>query len=171
MRLHSTEVASIKETEEFVIRDNTEHGRIAFTLQALPPDWDESAEEELPSPKPPRLGFEMNKKGRVMMDTDGERIEKFNEDDPTYLAALRDHYKLLAVKMILDAIVPGQIEFSAATKDDGLAEFYRSALVEMKQFGFSIGDIVALGKKVTNLSGLDDDDVKEFERVFSEAED
>lgn len=171
MKLTNYGAESIQETAEYVLRDGDEHGRIVLTLQALPPDYDETSEEELPSPKPEILGVEKDERGRVVMDDDGKPAKRYKDEDPDYRRAVAEHNKLQAVKMILDGIADGQLTFST-TKDEAsdAAEFYRTALVEMKQYGFSMGDFIRLVEAIAEVSSIGEEAVREAERVFSGAE-
>jgi len=170
MRLKNHEVQSIRETGQFVLRDDEEHGTIVLEIQALPPDFDEETEEQLPTPQPKRLGPERDKKGRVVLGTDGKPVIRYDESDSAYRESRREHTKLQAVKIVLDGVRPGQMEFSTAKPEGGdWPAFYRDALLEMKAFGFSLGDILDLVKAITNLSNIGEEEVKRAEEVFFEA--
>ena len=139
MRLkNNPEVQTIKQTEEFILRNTP---RITFEIQALPPDYDDSVEAELPSPEPKRLGIEKDGKGRAVLDSGGNTVMRYDTEDPDFRKANGRNQKLQAVKMFVDGVAPGQLEFTAKMGEDASA-FYAAVLSELKAFGFSMGDLL-----------------------------
>ena len=145
---------------------------IEWEIQALPPDYDDTTEAELPSPIPPRLGVETKgPKERPVLDADtGRPLIKYNETDPDYRKLVRETNKLQAIKMFLDGSVAGQVEFDSQLDMSDARLHYRAVLRELKEFGFSMGDVLTIVGRIATLSGLGEDEVKKAEAGFSEAE-
>ena len=72
--------------------------------------------------------------------------------------------------MLLDGSVAGQIVFEAQLDPADPKAYYRAVLLELKEFGFSMGDLLMLVKRIGALSGIGEDEVKKAEAGFSEAE-
>ena len=168
------DVTGIHQKEAVQLRDGQENGQalIEWEIQALPPDYDDTAEAELPTPRPKRLGIETSgPKDRPVLDPNsGRPLVKYNDTDPGYLKELRETNKLQAVKMLLDGSVAGQIVFEAQFDPADPKAYYRAVLLELKEFGFSMGDLLMLVKRIGALSGIGEDEVKSAEAVFSKAE-
>ena len=79
--------------------------KLALTFHQLPLNYDLGALKELPAPAE---------------DAD--------------MLAMRTHEKLSAIKLMLDSMEPGQMEFDA-TKDDPV-DYYGAVLDELSVFGF-----------------------------------
>lgn len=169
MRLTRYDVETIRSTETFILRPDADGlPEITIEIQSLPPDWDDEAERELPTPQPPHLGVDTDQKGRVRFNpTTGRPIQRYNEQDPKYQAALQATKKLQSVKMFLDGIAPGQLDFSASKDPDDAATYYRAVLAELKEFGITMGDLVRVTKAIGRLSGLTDEDMEAATAGFS----
>jgi hypothetical protein len=159
------ELEAIHQTETFTLREG-----VVLKLRALSPDYDDLLQEELPSPTPKRLGFE-KERGKVLTDANGKPVARYEDEDPAFLRASRENAKLGLVKMVLDGIEPGQLEVDATKDPNDPAAFYRVALKEMTAFGFNLGDIINLAKRIQELSGITDEEVKVAEEDFFGAED
>ncbi len=165
MRLkNNPEVTTIRQSEPFQLRDGLE-----IEIQALPPDYDDTVEAELPSPEATRLGIEKDAKGKAVLDDQGRTVMRYDTEDADYKKAVSRNGKLQAIKMFVDGIAPGQIDFEAKLEDDGPA-FYWAVLGELKAFGFSLGDLLEIVKAIGVLSGISDEDMKAAEADFIEAE-
>lgn len=164
------DVTGIHQSEVVQIRDGDQP--IEWAIQALPPDYDDTSEAELSTPRPRRLGIETSgPKNRPVIDPEtGRALVKYNDTDPGYLKDLRETNKLQAVKMLLDGSVPGQIEFDAQIDPENPKAYYRAVLQELKNFGFSMGDLLTLVQRIGTISGIGEDDVKSAEAGFSKAE-
>lgn len=165
MRLtHFEDVGTIHQSGEFTLRPG-----ITLQIRALSPDYDDILADELPSPEPPRLGIE-KEKGQPVIGQDGRPLIRYGEHDPKFKKEARRIAKLGLVKMILDGLEPGQIQFDADKDPDNPAAFYSMALKELTAFGFSLGDLVAMAREIQELSGITDSEVKIGEADFSGAE-
>lgn len=165
MRLtNNPEVTTIRQVEAYRLRDGIE-----IEIQALPPDYDDTAEAELPSPTATRLGIETDSKGRPVLDEKGRTTMRYDTEDADYKKAVSRNGKLQAIKMFVDGIAPEQIEFESTLGEDGPA-YYSAIQAELKAFGFSMGDLLGAVKAIGALSGISDEDMKVAEEDFTEAE-
>ena len=165
MRLsNNPEVSTIRQSEPFQLRPD-----LTIEIQALPPDYDDTVESELPSPEAKRLGIEKDSKGKAVLDDQGRTVMRYDTEDADYKKAVSRNGKLQAIKMLVDGLAPDQIDFEAELGEDAPA-FYRAVLAELKAFGFSMGDLLAVVKKIGVLSGISDEDMKAAESDFTEAE-
>ena len=165
MRLtNNPEVTTIRQVEVYHLRDGIE-----IEIQALPPDYDDTVEAELPSPVAARLGVETDGKGRPVLDDRGRTIMRYDVEDADYKKAVSRNGKLQAIKMFVDGLGPGQIAWEATLDNDGPA-FYNAVQAELKAFGFSMGDLLGAVKAIGVLSGISDEDMKAAEEDFTRAE-
>lgn len=143
---------------------------ITLTVRSLPPDYGEKTEELLPSPTPPRLGPEMVN-GRVVRDEDNRPLIKYDEHNPEYRKELRETNQLQSVKMILDGLMPGQIEFETpGSPEEDARAFYRGIRDEMTAFGFGLGDHLRLVEEIARVSNIDERDLEGATAGFFEKE-
>ena len=165
MRLtNNPEVTTIRQVEAYRLRDDIE-----IKIQALPPDYDDTAEAELPSPTAKRLGIEKDGKGKAVLDDKGRTVMRYDTEDPDYMRAVSRNGKLQAIRMFVDGIAPGQIDYESTLGEDGPA-YYSAIQAELKAFGFSMGDLLGAVKAIGALSGISDEDMKVAEDDFTEAE-
>ena len=165
MRLTNYDVGSIRQVEDFQLRPD-----MTIQIQALSADYDDMVESELPSPQPERLGVEKDGKGNPVLDADQKPIIRYKDDDPDYLKAASQNGKLHAIYLLVEGIVPGQLEFEAQKDPDNRRAYYEAVLVELKDFGFSMGDLLKVVRAVSKLSGITEEDIKVAEKGFSQAE-
>jgi hypothetical protein len=133
---------------------------ITLTLHALPSDYADEAEREIPSPRPERLGVLKDRKGRLEKDERGRPVIQYAEDKPEYLAALQEAQQLQAIKMIADALDPAEVEFGVQKNGQLPKQYYEAVRREMVAFGFSVGDLVELVKAVAEVSNLREEDLE-----------
>jgi hypothetical protein len=101
----------------------TVNGNIPLTFRSMPLTWDLECERELPSP-----------------------------DDPDDKHAVAICNRMQAVKLMLDSLEPGQIEFETKRSDHpSPAEYYEAVLAEMSSFGFSMDDIRDINVGISRL--------------------
>lgn len=145
---------------------------IELTLEALPPDWDDEVERELPSPNPPRVGVEKKSSGRPVFDPDtGRPVPRYDEHDEGFLRERREINKLQSVKMVVDGLADGEVAFDATFDPNNPRDYYRDVLREMKEFGFGMGDLVTVIEEIGELSGISEDELDRAKRDFFETED
>ena len=164
MRLTNYDATSIRQVEDYELRPG-----MKIQIQALAPDYDDTVEIELPSPQPERLGVEKDGKGNPVLDSDNKPIIRYKDDDPEYLKAASRMGKLHAIYLLVQGVVPGQLAFEAK-RDGDLPAYYHQVLIELREFGFSMGDLLGLVKAISKLSGITSEDIKAAEADFSEAE-
>lgn len=133
-------------------------GPIRLTVYALPPDYPEQAERELPSPSPKRKGFHTIGK-RLAKDGRGRPIPLYDEEDPAYKAELNRMQMLQSVKMIHAALDPSEVTFETSPNGQNPVEFYQAIRAEMAAFGFSVGDLSHLVEGVADVSNIDRGDL------------
>lgn len=165
MRLTNYDVTSIRLIEDYQLRPD-----MVIQIQAVPPDYDDQVESELPSPQPERLGVEKDANGKTILDDDKKPIIRYKEDDPEYMRKASRSGKLHAIYLMIEGIVPGQLEFQAERDPNDLPAYYEAVLIELRDFGFSMGDLLKLVRTISKLSGITKEDVKAMEADFSEAE-
>ena len=164
MRIEGHDAKSIKPTADVVLKRAT--GDITLTVGALTPDFADKQEADLPSPQPRRIGFAKNKRGVVQLHpTTGKPIVTYDEDDPAYKAKRSKIQQLQTVKMIVDALEPGQLVFDTKRGGDAL-EYYEGVRSEMVSFGFTVGDFRVLLDAITEVSGMDDEELEEATADF-----
>ena len=165
------EVQNIQTSKEIVLRKATkETPELRIEIEPLPPDWDETVELRLPEPQPRILGPEMDKKGRPVFH-DGAAILRYDTADSKYRKAKARHQKRQTILMLLDSIKPGQVEFTAPLEGVETKVYCDAVLAEMKEFGFSMGDLLQFVKEIGIISGLTEEDIKAAERSFFVKED
>ena len=165
MRLkNNPDVHTIRQSEKFRLRPDVE-----IEIQSLPPDYDDTVEIELPAPEATRLGIEKDGKGKAVLDDQGRTVMRYDTEDADYKRAVTRHGKLQAIKILVDGIAPGQIDFEATLGEDAPA-YYQAVLQELKAFGFGLGDVLSVVKAVSDLSGISDEDMRAAEADFTEAE-
>lgn len=173
MRLLHVECADIHNRGTVTIERDPDSGiePITLTIHALPPTYGQDAEKEVPSPKPPRLGLSRNKKGMLDKDEQNRPIMLYDDDDPEYLFELREVQQLQAMKMIVDAMDPGEVQFE--TTRDGMPprKYYEAIRGELIKYGFSLGDYVNLVKAISRVSNLKEEDVAAARLDFFEMPD
>jgi hypothetical protein len=162
MRLKNLDLTSIQNKTTFTLERAEDSGlpSITFTLHALSPDYPDEAENEIPSPKAPRLGVSRDKKGRIDKDAQGRPVMLYDEQDEEYQKKLRNVNSLQAMKMIVDALDPDEVQFAVSRDGMTPAEYYAAVRREMTAFGISLGDYSALIKAVAAVSNLDEKDIK-----------
>ena len=166
MRLTKYDVTSIRQVEDFQLRPD-----MTIQIQALPPDYDDAVEAELPSPQPGRLGVEKDENGKVILDENQKPIIRYEDDDPAHIKAANENGKLHAIYLLVKGLVPGQIEFETERDPDKPREFYKAIMGELRDFGFSMGDLLKFVRAISKLSGITEEDIKAAEADFSSAED
>ena len=161
--IHNTTTVTLKRSESLGLPP------ITLTIHALPPDFPDEQEREIPSPRPKATGFMTDKKGRLQKDEMDRPIKTYDDDEPEYVAAVQRVRQLQSIKLIVDALDPSEVEFTA-TKDGDAAVYYEACRKEMGAFGISIGDMLDLIKAATKTSGIDPDDLKVARADFFETE-
>ena len=114
----------------------TAGGEIKLTFHALPLTYDIETLRVLPSPA---------------------------EDAP--IDEQREHERISAIKMILDSMEPGEMDFDAILNGDAKA-YYLAVIAELESFGLSMAHIQTMLKTVTDLNGMTDVDVEEASADF-----
>lgn len=161
MRLLHIEAADIHNRDVITLNRSEESGLkpITLTIHALSPTHAQDAEIEIPSPRPPKVGFVRNKRGMLDKDEMNRPIMEYDDDEPAYQAELREVQQLQAMKMIVDALDPGEVEFETKKGNTPPRQYYERIRDEMTKYGFSLGDYVTLIKAIARVSNLKEEDI------------
>ena len=163
MRIQGNDATSIRPEAEVILK--RADGDITLTVQALTPDFADKQEADLPSPQPKRLGFAKDKRGIQLHPETGKPIVLYAEDDLAHIAKRSKVAQLQTVKMLVDALKPGQLIFDTKKGAD-IEEYYEGIRSEMVSFGFTVGDFRALLDAITQVSGMDDEELDEATADF-----
>ena len=133
------------ESLKYTIPIEFEIGKKTLILNCSPVPFDflDHLEREIPSPHPPRIGMILSRQGRPAVDENGNPIIEYNEQDPAYLAKLREvdnlHHVVIAYVALKDC---SEVEFEAeypTEKNANYKTFYKKIQKELQDFGFSAG--------------------------------
>ena len=156
MRLLQDDRTSVRNVNRVELKRASDKA-LTLTVRALSPTYPEDAERELPSPVAPFRGeYIRDKRGRIEKDERGQPIRVLDEQDPKYLADVRETQQLQTVKMIVDALDPAEVQFTISRDGIDPKTYYQAVRQEFTAFGFSIGDLAALVRAVAEVSGIDD---------------
>lgn len=126
---------------------------ILVTLQALPLGFNDLMESRLPSPQPP-LEFVKDASGGWVRDENDRAVTYGNTRDAKYRQALEEHRTLRLYFQLVHALA-GDPSVQIDAKVDAFettADYLRAVAREMKDFGFSDGEIYAMVAKVQKLN-------------------
>lgn len=173
MRLAQTEATNIRNRSTVTLERSEESGLepITLTIYALPPTYADEAEAEIPSPNPPFKGLSRNKKGRLDKDDQGRPIKLYDEQDPGYVKESQVVKQLQSVKMVVDALDLKEANFETQKEGMDPKDYYTAIRQEMKDYGFSIGDLVKLIEAVAAVSNIDEETAGKAKADFFETED
>ena len=170
MRIQGHEAANIQPVGEVVLK--RKDGDIILNVIGLLPDFADNQEAELPSPQPPRNRrnpFVRDSKGSLVLDpTTNKPIPNYDDDDPKYKERLRKINQLQTVKMLMDGTEPGQLIFDSKPGPD-MEEYYESIRSEMIGFGFTIGDFKVWVEGISEVSGIQGEELDEATADFFDA--
>jgi len=157
VRLAQTEATNIRNRSTVVLERSEESGLepIKLTIYALPPTYADDAEAEIPSPNPPFKGLSRNKKGRLDKDDQNRPIKVYDEQDPQFLKDESRARHLQSVKMVVDALDPSEMGFETQKDEQDPSGYYAAVFQEMTDYGFSMGDFLALVKAVATVSNME----------------
>ena len=170
MKLLNDDRTSVRNVTQVILRRVGGY-TVTLTVRALLPTYPEDAERELPSPVLPWKGeFVRDKRGKVEKNERGHPIKIHDDQDPKYLAELREVQQLQTVKMIVDALDPAEVQFTATRDGQDPQAYYRAVRAELAAFGFSVGDLAALVRAVAEVSGIDEVAIRSARADFFEEE-
>lgn len=152
---HNRKTVRLSRTEESGLPE------IELTVEALPSNYWEELEREIPDPVPPQVGVERDSSGKPMTDEQGRPVPKFDWTDETYRRKQKEAQSLQSVKMVVDGLADGEVAFDAEKDPQDPVAYYRAVQREMQQFGFNLGDVVKLARAVQKVSNISGSDIEE----------
>lgn len=163
-------VDSIQETQEVTLTE-VDGEPVTVRVRDLPPDFQDKMEAELPTPQPPQTGVVRDDRGQPELDDQtGRPIPEFDYNDPDYRERKREIDQLQSVFIIVEGLKEGEVEFQTAKDPEDPEKYYRQVRQEMKEFGFGMSHINKLAEAIREVSGIDEQEVEEARRGFSESE-
>lgn len=162
MRLKNYDIDAAHNRKTITLSRTEESGlpEIELTVEALPSDYWEELEREIPDPVPPQTGLQRDESGKVMFDEQGRPVPKFDWTDENYRQKQKEAQSLQSVKMVVDGLADGEVEFRAEKSDDPVA-YYRAVQREMREFGLNLGDVVRIARAVQDVSNISGSDIEE----------
>lgn len=138
-------------------------------FRAMPIGLYEMVEKALGGPpRAPIKGFIKDGHGGFLRDENNRPVQDINESDPAYREATAAHGWLLNAAMIYHCVDDPDVTF--ATEDPGddkrSRAFYEAVLEEMREAGFSAGDIGNMVQFVSSLSEITPERIKETKESF-----
>lgn len=167
MRIAGVERPNIRETARVVLQRRD--GDITLTVHALPHDYNERTEAELPSPLPPFRGYS-KRKGRLEFDRAGKPVPIYDEQDEHYRKEVAEIDRLQQIRMIVCGLDPDEVQFETTRDGKSAREYYAALADEMHAYGFTLGDRIELLKAIGEVSGIDMGDILEARADFFETE-
>ena len=115
--------------------------KLLLNLSPLPFDFHDRISRELPDPRPPKIGFAKDRRGRWIQGADGRAMVEYNETDLVYLKKVSECTERQTTAMIFEALRGEEdIEFENQREDFESAEkFYDAIAKEMLEIGMSVG--------------------------------
>ena len=128
---------------------------LELTLQALPLGFTEQLEEWIPSPSPPQDGFLRGDDRKLVKDSSGRPIAKYDTQNAAYLVEDRKAKSLQNALAIAEALEADQrVKFKAKPNKNRMREYAEGILAELDEFGFSEADLGSLITGVVTASSV-----------------
>ena len=151
-------------------------GNIELLLTALPPSYSDIVSGELPEPIAPLKKVPVRDPDTQKFIKDpvtGSKIYPPNTDDPGFKREAALHGSLTSIAMVYHALKSDpNVSFETEYKPDDPSfdgrKFYLAIRNEMESFGLNMGDVFTLVKKVSMLSGVSVEEVKQAEEDFTD---
>jgi len=139
LKIKGAKKLKVKTVDVFVGGD--EEGQDVFIkLKGLPFDIVENLLGEIPDPTPPKGEVMRDGRGQTVMDSRGipKQVEKI--DDPGYLAEVSRANTARSIGMLMECLVPGQLEFESKREDfPNATDYYFAIKAEMGRDGIGLG--------------------------------
>jgi hypothetical protein len=153
-------------------------GRIVtLKLKALPLGFEQTIAERIPAPSPPIGGALYGKDGKPIKDPQtGKIVPWFNEKEPAFIKAQAEANRLEMAAMIHMAVegdenirfdTPWTCQVTSDPKE--WRTFYEGIFRELRDFGFSPGDMLTVVEEMMRLSRLDPASIEEAKKGFLRA--
>lgn len=139
-----------------------------LTFTALPIGFTEEMEKELPPPSPPREGFCRDHRGRFIKDNQGRPVPFYDKENPDYLQKCKVINRLQTTSFLVKALENDpNISWEARREEmKNTQEYYEKLYQEIKEFGFSAGELTNMLNYVLELSKLGGTDIEEAREDF-----
>lgn len=140
---------------------------IEFEIEALPLGYDEVLDKMFPPPTPPSE-ITMTRAGKIVRDENGKPVRDYNYDDPKYRSEVQTQANCRMMYMVEQAI-RNQKDWQFETKrEDGMSDekFYLSLFDEIKESGFSPGDLSILVSGILRVSNMSKEALEEARSDF-----
>jgi hypothetical protein len=131
-------------------------GEFTFRVKGLAFGTMEEMGKGLPRPTPP-LEFARDRKGKILRDKEGKVVKHSNTEDADYKTEVRRVNLLESAIMIHEGLrADPEIEWETPQelKDQDKTKFAESILQELKEFPLTTGEIILLQKAISEVSGL-----------------
>lgn len=155
------------ETKEVSIELGDEDNKTAvvFKLTALPIDFHDRMEREIPSPTPPREVIRDKKK--IARDENGRPVFEYNENDPVYKRASQEAQRHQSVSMILEGLRgDDNISFDAKREDHKDPRDYYQAVYEEMKICLPMKVFLFLIEEVGKMTAVDSEQIEEAKKAF-----
>lgn len=139
-----------------------------LTVQAMPMDVIARAEAMFPDPKPPiRYRKKPGTGILIKHPLTGAAIEYEDRTDPTYKAADEKASRLQGMVFIEEALrVDPSIQWETTKNGQSDEAYYQALWDEMLAFGFSVGDLKLIQKRIWEVSNLSSKEVEAVAEAF-----
>lgn len=165
-------VLTSRVTKNVTIRNGDDNGAepLVVTISAMPLGIEERAMKLFPLPEPP-IKFAQNKAGLVLRDSKtGKPIKHKDDTDQEYLTLLRKQSWCHALFYFYHAVKNDpEIEFDVSSRNDiseNDAAFYAEIEKELREAGFTTGEINHVMRAAMDLSTVRAADVEEEAELF-----
>ena len=176
MKIAGYDGDSFREEGEIVLR--RKDGRmVSLRLRALPLGFEQTIAERIPSPSPPIGGALYGKDGKPIRDPQTNKIVPwYNEKDSNFVKAQSEANRLEMAAMIHMAVEGDEsIHFDTPCTCDRKSSpqewklFYEGIFRELRDFGFSPGDMLEVVREIMRISRLDEASLEEARKGFLKA--
>ncbi len=128
---------------------------VTLTVSALPLGYWDDVEQWIPEPRPPQSGFVRDTDRALAKDAQGRPVAEYDRDDPKYLAACKRATILQNALCIAEALQnEPKVTFDAKPSRNRMEKYAEALIDEMKEFGLSDGDQVAILRAVGTASSI-----------------
>lgn len=152
-------------TKNVTIKDNTGND-IIFTIAALPIDFADEIERDIPSPTVPKT-FAKDNKGKLEKDTNGRPVVVENYDDENYKKQKKEVESLQNAAMIYKSLQSDKnIEFDAKRENFSTPKDFYKAIYEEFKTVFSLQTFLTLVNETSKLIQIRKEEVEDASESF-----
>tara|TARA_Y100001972_G_scaffold127430_1_gene184215 strand:+ start:119 stop:661 length:543 start_codon:yes stop_codon:yes gene_type:complete len=158
----------LKARSQKVLVGQAESGEpVYLTMYAPKLNAYEALQEEIPDPEVPMNGKVLrNKRGKILLDEDGQHKREANPECPKYLARVAKSDKARSIALVLKCL-GDQIEPETQKGSMSAEEYYLAIYQELQDAGIDIAAFHALTMAASELSQpLTDEDFKDSKKAL-----